>query len=359
MNKTVPDRHQLIAFAKNHLSDIDDTSLPEALEGGNLNFVWRIQRTADNTAIIKYAPPYVATKPDIFFDDSRIVFEGRVLEAFQSRSELKALTELHVQPPEFIALDARRHLLLMEDVGTLPDLHRAFQNPDFNVEFFAGQLGKYIAHLHGQTHKCAWFAQNIANLPVQQTRLQVQYRGCNEFSRKAGFIEAVEIGNRCRHLGEKFNSVGKCLIMGDLWPASVLVDDDRLRLIDWELTHFGRPSQDVAHLSAHLWMMIHRSNDPSEKNRIRHFQHTFLRSYYDTLENHNSDLFTAEDEHDFQIHFGAEILARTEGEFQNDYLYDGLGSHHPIIREAVEEAKRWIFNEKHVSDLRSDLVTYF
>jgi 5-methylthioribose kinase len=352
MNKTEPDRHQLIAFAKNHLSDIDDTSPPEALPGGNLNFVWRIQRAAGNSAIIKYAPPYVATKPDIFLDDSRIVFEGRVLEAFRSRLELKALTEMHVQPPEFIALDARRHLLLMEDVGALPDLHGAFQNSEFNFEFLAGQLGKFIAHLHGQTHQCSWFAQNFANLPVQQTRLQIQYRVCYEFGRKAGFSEAEEIGNRCRHLGEKFNSVGKCLIMGDLWPASILVDHDRLRLIDWELTHFGRPPQDVAHLSAHLWMMTHRSNDALEKNRIRRFQHTFLRSYYDTLENYNPDLFTGEDEHDFQIHFGAEILARTVGEFQNDYLYDGLGPDHPIVRKAVEEAKRRIFNEKHVSDLR-------
>jgi 5-methylthioribose kinase len=212
-------------------------------------------------------------------------------------------------------------------------------------------LGKFIAHLHGQTHQCAWFAQNIANLPVQQTRLQIQYNRCDKFSRRAGFSEAEEIGNRCRRLGEKFSAMGKCLIMGDLWPASILVSHDRLRLIDWELTHFGRPSQDVAHLSAHLWMMTHRSKDPAEKNRIRRFQHTFLRSYYDTLENLDSDLFTGEDERDFKIHFGAEILARTVGEFQNDYLYDGLGPDHPIIQEAAEEAKRWIFNEKHVSDV--------
>ena len=352
MNNTVPDRHQLIAFAGNHLSDINDTSLLEALEGGNLNFVWRIHRSARKSAIIKYAPPYIATKPDIFLDDSRIVFEGRILEAFQSRRELKALMKLGVRPPEFIGLDVRRRLLLMEDVGSLPDLHRAVRDSDFNSKFLAGQLGQFIAHLHGQTHQSAWFAENIANFAVQQTRLQVQYRGCYEFARRAGFSEAKEIGYRCRHLGEKFNAVGTCLIMGDLWPASILVDHDRLRLIDWELTHFGRPAQDVAHLCAHLWMMAHRSNDSGEKDRILRFQHAFIRSYFDTLETHNTDLFTGEDERDFQTHFGAEILARTVGEFQNGYLYDGLGAGHPFIREAGEEAKQWIFHEKHVSDLR-------
>ena len=100
MNKAVPARHQLIAFAKNYLYDVDDTAFLEALEGGNLNFVWRLHRSTGQAAIIKYAPPYVATKPDIFLDDSRIVFEGRILEAFQSRRELKALIEMRVRPPE-------------------------------------------------------------------------------------------------------------------------------------------------------------------------------------------------------------------------------------------------------------------
>jgi hypothetical protein len=51
---------------------------------------------------------------------------------------------------------------------------------------------------------------------------------------------------------------------------------------------------------------------------------------------------TEEDERDFQIHFGAEILARTLGNFQKNYLYDGLAPEHPVIREAAREACRWI-----------------
>jgi 5-methylthioribose kinase len=346
-----PGRDQLIAFAKKNLPDMDETPPLEELDGGNLNFVWRLHRAGGKTAIIKFAPPYVATRPDIFIDESRIVFEGRILEAFHSRSELKSLSELPVRPPRFIGFDERRHLLLMEDVGILPDLHRAFQSSNFDAEFFAGQLATFIAHLHGQTYGSSWFARNMANLPVQQTRLLVQYKGCCRFCRKAGLRRAEEIGKRCRHLGEKFNSVGKCLIMGDLWPASILLDHEQLRVIDWELTHFGRPSQDIAHLSAHLWMMAHRSEELFLKKKIRQFQQTFLMRYANTFEKNGFDLFTAEDKRDFQIHFGAEILARTVGEFQNNYLYHGLTPDHPVIQEAVEEAKQWIFCEKHVSDL--------
>jgi hypothetical protein len=51
---------------------------------------------------------------------------------------------------------------------------------------------------------------------------------------------------------------------------------------------------------------------------------------------------TEEDKRDFQIHFGAEILARTLGNFQRNYLYDGLAPEHPVIREAAQKACQWI-----------------
>lgn len=133
--------------------------------------------------------------------------------------------------------------------------------------------------------------------------------------------------------------------MGDLWPYSILLGREEIRLIDWELTHFGRPAQDVAHLSAHLWMMFHRTSRPSQKDRIGRFRQTFLASYFNEVARQKPELISAEDERDFQIHFGAEILARTLGNFQNNYLYDGLTPEHPVILEAIAEARKWIYGD--------------
>lgn len=342
MNSDGPDRKELVAFARKYVAGVTDNSALEKLRGGRLNFVWRIQSTSGKSFIIKHAPPYIASVPDIAFDNSRIVFEANILKAFQFRSELNQLKGFGVRPPEFLGSDNCRHLLLMEDVGSWPDLLQAVHLSDYSFASFGSQLGAYIAQLHWQTYQNKWFADNFANLPVQRTRLQVQYNGCLEFCRRAHMPDAERIGKLCRQLGEKLNSVGKCLIMGDLWPYSILLDREEIRLIDWELTHFGRPAQDVAHLAAHLWMMSHQASGQSQKDRIDRFRQSFIESYFKGVARQKSQLITEEDERDFQIHFGAEILARTAGNFQNNYLYDKLTPEHPVIQEATAEARKWI-----------------
>ena len=207
---------------------------------------------------------------------------------------------------------------------------------------WGSNLGKFIAQLHARTYQHRWFADHFANLAVQQTRLEVQYNGCLEFCRRAHMPDADIIARRCRRLGQKFNTVGKCLVMGDLWPYSILPGRNEIRLIDWELTHFGRPAQDVAHLAAHLWMMSHRAAGQSQKRRIDKFRVSFIDGYLKAIARQQPQLMTSEDKHDFQIHFGAEILARTLGHFQKNYLYDGLSPQHPVIQQAAEEARQWI-----------------
>ncbi|MCP4626945.1 MAG: phosphotransferase [bacterium] len=345
-----PDRKQLLAFARNYIPGITEKSCLEELAGGSLNFVWRIRSKTGKTYIIKHAPPYIAAVPNIAFDDSRILFEAKILKAFHCGNELGQLLGFGVRPPVFLGLDASKHLLLMEDVGEWPDLLKAARLSDDNLASYGSKLGAFIAQLHIQTFQSNWFGENFANLPVQQTRLQVQYRGCLDFCLRADMPEAEEIGRWCRQLGEKLNSLGKCLVMGDLWPGSILLSREDIRLIDWELTHFGRPAQDVAHLSAHLWMMSHRAENQSQRDRISSLSHAFITGYSDRTARYKPELITEEDQRDYQIHFGAEILARTLGSFQKDYLYDGLSPNDPIIREAAEEARKWLSGERQLTD---------
>jgi len=331
-----------VAFARKFVSDVAENSPLEVLQGGSLNFVWRIGSLSGKSYIIKYAPPYVASLPHIGFDNSRILFEAGILKAFQFRRELGQLKGDDVRPPQYLGHDTDRYLLLMEDVGGRPDLLKAVRGSDYNFAHLGTMLGSYIAQLHMQTYQNRWFAENFANLPVQQTRLQLQYNGCLEFYRRASLPDADPIGRRCRRLGEKLNAVGKCLIMGDLWPYSILAGRRDIRLIDWELVHFGHPAQDVAHLAAHLWMMSKRVSGRPQKERIDQFRQSFINSYCMLISKQRPELMTAEDGRDFQIHFGAEILARTLGNFQQNYLYDGLPPDHPVIRAAAEEARQWI-----------------
>ena len=52
---------------------------------------------------------------------------------------------------------------------------------------------------------------------------------------------------------------GRCLVHGDYSPKNILVGPERLWLIDFEVTHFGEPSFDLAFMLNHLFLKaLHR-----------------------------------------------------------------------------------------------------
>jgi hypothetical protein len=126
--------------------------------------------------------------------------------------------------------------------------------------------------------------------------------------------------------------------MGDLWPRSVIVSDNKLQIIDWELAHYGKPAQDIGHFTAHLWMMAHRALTTLISGNILSLLKAFLTSYKESLGSDYERIFGSEGVNESSIHFGCEILARTVGLFQRGYVYDGLSVDDPATIEAVDLA---------------------
>jgi len=311
------------------------------LSGGNLNKVWRAVTEIGQSCILKHAPPFIASQPDIPLDDSRLLFESRILKRFRNDERLSGLQNACIQVPDFIHYHAGHHLLLMEDVGELPSLLKALSTPTENAKMMGQTLGRFIAELHLTTFQDPNYLKHFSNQPVQETRDQVQYQQCGNFCRKVDLDEdiAQSVEERCHALGKKLISPGYCLIMGDLWPESILVDSERLILIDWEMTHYGRPLQDIAHLDAHLWMMADRAPSESARIQINQFRATFINTYFVFFK--QNEAFIAKmvhDEADYHTHFGAEILARTVGAFKGGYLYESYETKNPVIQKAVQKA---------------------
>ncbi len=148
----------------------------------------------------------------------------------------------------------------------------------------------------------------LRNADVQALRRVLQYGTVaarleeRAWSSDGDKATAAAIAESMRALGRRFEeSEGQCLIMGDLWPASLLVvpagkplpspprprtrptsangdtvpgpppqppgspcdspptpAEPRLGLIDWEFCHWGEVAQDVGHLTAHLLLWAHR-----------------------------------------------------------------------------------------------------
>jgi 5-methylthioribose kinase len=166
--------------------------------------------------------------------------------------------------------------------------------------------------------------------------------------REAGLPDADELGRKALALGEELQSPGVCLIHGGLWPPSILITGDGLHIIDWELTHFGHPAQDVGHLSSHLWMHEHRALTPEAADRARATLRDLLSTYRLGLGSAFDEVFGARGVRQSTVHFGAEILMRTVGPFQQGYLYEGLAVNAPALREAVRVAARHIRSPERV-----------
>lgn len=317
----------------------------ESLHGGLVNLVWRVYTgpmATSESAVLKWAPPYVAAVPSMPLDDERILFGARALAALGAGGRLSAVPRPDVRPPRLLATFEQQRALLLEDLGDTPDLATWARetHPGGKRALETGRmLGGFIARLHRQSAGDAVLAAEFDNRDVQRSRLVNQYAAVSRYAERAGIVDAAELGRHAVAFGELLQGPGLCLVMGDLWPPSVLVGADAgLRVIDWEFAAYGRPSQDVAHLAAHLWMHAHRTPDATTASTFSALLQGFQEAYRATLGSVRDALFGDAGRAECAVHFGAEILTRTVGAFQSGYLYDGLEVDDQAIQEAVAVA---------------------
>jgi 5-methylthioribose kinase len=335
-------------YLREHLPGFEPVGPPERLPEGNLNRVWRVSGSPDAdpaSVIVKHAPPHIAATPDIPLDPSRLRIEAECLQAFDTNGRLHDLASDALRPPHVLHVDLNAHVLLMEDVGTVPTLGRWLRTASDEVlAARAGGIGHQLGGFIGRLHRRTWaddaLADRFDNHAMQKTRHAVQYQAVGDLLQQHDVADAEALGDRAEALGRRFLRPGRCLVMGDLWPPSVLVDLLTLRLIDWELAHFGRPEQDLAHIEAHLWMQAQRAPSDAMQRAVRRLRDAFRTAYRAALGEKSADVLTDAMRQRAAVHFGAEILVRTVGAFQDGYLYAGLSPDHPDVQAAVRTAAR-------------------
>lgn len=327
---------------------------PDRLSGGLLNYVWRLtgsHNSKPSSLIAKWAPPFIALSPENPLDPDRILIEAKAMAAFSPGGALSFLASDQIRLPQLVHLDPKQRILFMEDVCQCPDLEHWIRQPHSLADsmLIGNRLGSFIGQLHKYTAHHPELALEFANHQIQQTRLNVLYKNVIHYASRAHLPAEDEMGRIAVAYGELLQQPGKSLIMGDLWLPSVIISGTNLRIIDWELAHYGRPSQDVGHLTAHLWMHIHRPQTAPAAGNAQAILHSFLTAYRKTLGDDFSNVFGLEGVKESGVHFGSEVLARTVGIFQDGYLYQGLRWDDPIIHEAVQFAARHILSPLELS----------
>jgi len=335
----------VLPYVRERLPAFTPVGEPIRLPEGNLNVVWRLPGT-EGSLIIKYAPPYIAAEPDVPLDPFRLTIEARCLRALGPEGRLSEVgSEGAVHTPRLVDFDEEVHVLLMKDLGDVLTLDRWLRTAGRDqlgsrAPGVGWRLGSFLGHLHRTTFGDATYRRTFENRPMQETRHAVQYQRVSEMLERGGVDDAEQLAVRARALGEVLLEPGRCLTMGDLWPPSVLVSDEGISLIDWELAHYGRPLQDVAHALAHFWMQVHRAPSPAVVAAVEQVRTEFLQGYRRALGETKSQLWTDEERHRAAVHIGAEILVRAVGPFQAGYVYEGLAPNHPVVQEAVTTAAR-------------------
>ncbi|MDR9417150.1 MAG: phosphotransferase, partial [Gracilimonas sp.] len=339
-------KQKLLSLIGELLPQVELTGEIERLSGGNINFVWRAEGKEKNL-ILKYAPPHIATDPNVPLSEKRIDFEARVLRNLGKGGSLHSITKARIRPPEWYGFDPEHSLLIMEDVGHFKELQKATGSP----QKIGMRLGRFIGKLHRSTYQDQGLKENFHNIEIQKVRNQLQYQPAHNYlgSADSEVIEAVK--EKCQDLGKRLFKPGKCLVMGDLWPPSVFVrNEDELRLIDWEFVHYGRPIQDVAHFAAHCWMWSQTNFEENNRKFWMTLWESFWRIYQNTLGTDFEKLCNKGELRDFNIHAGAEILIRANGAFRSGYVYDRSANQKKLRTEAIETAIALILGKQTLFD---------
>lgn len=270
------------------------------LDGGYINNVWRVLDQNGNSVILKCYPPFIASDPSQPLSTSRSRYEAHALQWVWTHCRTTYVTVprvLHFLPTVPVSFTA----VVMEDMGNATDslehlltCHRdmsedAIQAAVHTAMAVGRSLGTWLARLHASSAQAVHsrlLAGELHNVDVQRAREHGQYQAVAaamlSTARECGVgsefdATASALHRQWLHLGRAWRGPGVCLIHGDMWPRSILLLGNGEKtteqvpsaqaatvqplpsccVIDWEFSSFGWPSQDVAHLAAHVWMAGH------------------------------------------------------------------------------------------------------
>jgi 5-methylthioribose kinase len=170
----------------------------------------------------------------------------------------------------------------------------------------AGRLGSALASWHrgslGDSGVREHFADHEA---FEQLRVDPYYRTIQR--------RHPEVAEPVGKLIELMLSRRRCLVHGDFSPKNVLVGQDGLSVLDWEVAHYGDPVFDVAFMVNHLLLKaLHR---PRHRVWYERCSVAFVRAYEAAVPE------ALRDDVAYVLgHVGCLMLARVDGKSPAEYL---------------------------------------
>jgi hypothetical protein len=254
--------------------------------------------------IVKYAPPYcAAVGPELPFSSDRQLIEAAALSLLNDPNHYSNGTSFSSSPvasapqrstqspihcrnyngddnnsmllydsnhtgndsisktvsiPKLYHFSEKDHLLVIEDLGKLRDLEEWIQLPQdlHRVRDVGKRLGTFVGRLHCTNMKQIQpphevFYSRIGQDLVDRAVVVPLKDYLDLFEIQGGErVYEIVVKNHRENANRKEQAELNIFSMGDFWPPSILLDDDkdRVAVVDWEFAGFALPMQDMVQL---------------------------------------------------------------------------------------------------------------
>lgn len=330
-NIDIEDKGHLRTYLHN-TKRIKDDEDPEfkILDGGVSNRTVWVQRKDETDWILKQALEKLRVQTDWFSAPERIHREA---------AGLRWLSDLIPDNvPSFIFEDMEWHILAMSAIAQPHENWKSVLLQGEPLISHAVQFGDLLAHIHNAIEDYPAIAQDFADAKFfEELRLDPYYAyTASQVVPAEDFLNTLIHDTRQRR---------QALVHGDYSPKNVLIYDNRLYILDYEVIHFGDPAFDIGFSMTHFLSKAHY--------RKAHRQ-TFIAmasAYWETYSNNISQHFISQSIEPYAVkHTLACLLARVAGRSPLEYL-------DATHRERQKEIVLQLIDE-HIETI-PDLITRF
>ena len=240
----------------------------QKLSGGLCNYVYRLYLDDSTTAVFKYFPRFISCDRSIEFSQERYFAEKASLALLSDNQYMLEHTSVRI--PKLIFSDDCQYVLIMQDAGQhLISLFDLLKRDDTNLvdANMLHSIGKEISQFlmflseksnitpltHGDT-----FENNAVLEAIIKYSTFISQAQADKHNLRA---ELDAFLNYLPNLLKKSSDPSDVFRFGDLWPNSILIDKQELKIwiIDWEIARFGKPRKDLEQLMGNLWIMKQNS----------------------------------------------------------------------------------------------------
>ena len=296
----IEERDQLLAYLRDR-GAIGGAEAPatQSLPGGVSNRAILVTHSGREDWVIKQALPKLRVPVDWTSDPSRIQREA---------AGLRWLARIIPgQVPEIVFDDPERNILAMT---AIPQPHYNWKTAllDGRVEpRFARAFGRLLATIHRAVEQHPELESEFAERRFfEELRLEPYYG----YAARATPAAAPFL----THLIQETRARQFTLVHGDYSPKNVLIQADRLIILDFEVAHFGDPAFDVGFALTHF--LSKARHLPARRDAFLELARCFWHSYHAGL----SADFRALMPHFATRHTLACMLARVDGRSPLEYL---------------------------------------